>query len=100
MFDGRGRVTREALNTDPAGSILSPRVVGMLAKLISVRGTLCRLRSYGDQEFVFAALLSWMIGQGIETVLIDPGKPWQNGTNESFNGQLRDERLAREWFRN
>jgi putative transposase len=26
-------------------------------------------------------------------VHIDPGKPWQNGTNESFNGRLRDEFL-------
>jgi transposase InsO family protein len=35
----------------------------------------------------------------IETVHIDPGKPWQNGTNESFNGRLRDECLNAEWFR-
>jgi hypothetical protein len=31
--------------------------------------------------------------------LIDPGKPWQNGSNESFNGKLRDECLSLEWFR-
>ena len=31
---------------------------------------------------------------------IDPGKPWQNGTTESFNGKFRDECLAMEWFRN
>jgi putative transposase len=37
---------------------------------------------------------------GIETALIDPGKPWQNGTDESFNGKLRDECLGMEWFRN
>lgn len=36
----------------------------------------------------------------IESVLIEPGKPWQNGTNESFNGKFRDECLAMEWFRN
>lgn len=30
---------------------------------------------------------------------IDPGKPWQHGTNESFNGRLRDECLNAEWFR-
>lgn len=28
------------------------------------------------------------------------GKPWQNGTNESFNGKFRDECLSAEWFRN
>jgi putative transposase len=32
--------------------------------------------------------------------LIEPGKPWQNGTNESFNGKFRDECLSMEWFRN
>ncbi len=41
-----------------------------------------------------------MVDQGIETALIDPGKYWQNGTNESFNGKFRNECLAMEWFRN
>ena len=31
--------------------------------------------------------------------LIDPGKPWQNGVTESFNGKFRDECLSLEWFR-
>jgi hypothetical protein len=30
---------------------------------------------------------------------IAPGKPWQNGTDESFNGRLREECLNMEWFR-
>jgi transposase InsO family protein len=36
----------------------------------------------------------------IETAFIDPGKPWQNGTDESFNGKFRNECLTLEWFRN
>jgi putative transposase len=36
----------------------------------------------------------------IDTALIDPGKPWQNGADESFNGKFRDECLSLEWFRN
>jgi hypothetical protein len=36
----------------------------------------------------------------IETALIDPGKPWQNATDESFNGKFRDEHLSLQWFRN
>jgi transposase InsO family protein len=51
-------------------------------------------------EFVSVALLKWVVEQNIESVLIDPGKPWQNGTTESFNGKLRDECPAMEWFRN
>jgi putative transposase len=36
----------------------------------------------------------------IDTAHIDPGKPWQNASNESFNGKFRDECLSMEWFRN
>lgn len=35
----------------------------------------------------------------LNLALIEPGKPRQNGLNESFNGKLRDERLSMEWFR-
>src|SRR5439155_12041018 len=31
---------------------------------------------------------------------IDPGKPWQNGADESFNGKFRDQHLSLQWFRN
>jgi putative transposase len=48
---------------------------------------------------VSKALLSWIVGQGISTALIEPGKPWQNGVTESFNGKFRDECLSLEWFR-
>src|SRR5690606_41343914 len=36
----------------------------------------------------------------IDTAHIDPGKPWQNGSNESFNGKFRDECLSLQWFKN
>ncbi len=35
----------------------------------------------------------------VHPALIDPGKPWQNANDESFNGKLRDEFLSVEWFR-
>jgi len=50
-------------------------------------------------EFLSKALLSWVVAQGIGTALIEPGKPWQNGVTESFNGKFRDECLSLEWFR-
>jgi transposase InsO family protein len=46
-----------------------------------------------------AAILRWLLSAGIETACIDPGKPWQNGLDESFNGKFRDECLTLEWFR-
>ena len=92
--------TRECLAIDVAGSIRAQRVIEVLSRLISVQGAPRYIRSDNGPEFVSTALLRWAVEQQIETVFIDPGKPWQNGTNESFNGKFRDECLAMEWFRN
>ena len=51
-------------------------------------------------EFLSRALLKWANDKHMESVLSDPGKPWQNGTNESFNGKFRDDCLDMKWFRN
>jgi putative transposase len=92
--------TRECLAIDAAGSIRSQRVIEVLARLISERGAPRYLRSDNGPEFVSKAILEWLEeAAGIETALIDPGKPWQNGMDESFNGRFRDECLSLEWFR-
>ena len=91
--------TREALAIDVAGSIRSGRVIEVLAKLVSVRGAPRYLRSDNGPEFIATAVLRWLTSEGIETAHISPGKPWQNGMNESFNGRFRDECLSMEWFR-
>jgi len=70
----------------------------VLSQLVSERGAPLYLRSDNGPEFVASALLEWIADQKIETVLIDPGKPWQNGVGESFNGKFRDECLSMEWF--
>jgi putative transposase len=91
--------TRECLAIDVAGSIRSQHVIEVLARLISERGAPRYLRSDNGPEFVSKAILEWLEKAGIETALIDPGKPWQNGMDESFNGRFRDECLSLEWFR-
>jgi putative transposase len=91
--------TRECLAIDVAGAIRSKRVIEVLAKLVSARGAPLFLRSDNGPEFVSRAILEWITSSGIGTAHIDPGKPWQNGTDESFNGKLRDECLSIEWFR-
>ena len=91
--------THECLAIDVAGSIRSKRVIEVLSRLISAHGAPLFLRSDNGPEFVSRAILEWIAESGIATALIDPGKPWQNGTNESFNGRLRDECLSVEWFR-
>jgi len=92
--------SRECLAIDVAGSIRSGRVIDMLAKLVSVHGAPKYLRSDNGPEFVSRAVLKWMTAAQIDTAHIDPGKPWQNGSNESFNGKFRDECLSMEWFTN
>jgi putative transposase len=91
--------TSEGLAIDVAGSIRSRRVIEVLARLVSERGPPKTLRSDNGPEFVSRALLKWIADEGIESALIEPGKPWQNGTCESFNGKFRDECLSVEWFR-
>jgi putative transposase len=92
--------TRECLAIDVAASIRSERVIEVLSKLLSVRGAPRYLRSDNGPEFVSRAVLRWLSDANIETALIDPGKPWQNGSNESFNGKFRDECLGMQWFPN
>lgn len=92
--------TRESLAIDVAGSIRSDRVIEVLARLVSVHGAPRYMRSDNGPEFVSAAVLRWLTAENIETAHIAPGKPWQNGTDGSFNGKFRDECLNMEWFRN
>lgn len=91
--------TRECLAIDVAGSIRSKRVIEVLSRLVSIHGAPLFLRSDNGPEFVSLAILQWIADSGIGTALNDPGKPWQNGTDESFNGKFRDECLSLEWFR-
>jgi putative transposase len=91
--------TRECLAIDVAGSIRSGRVIEVLSRLISERGAPLSLRSDNGPEFVSKALLKWAARESLDLALIEPGKPWQNGLNESFNGKFRDECLSMEWFR-
>jgi putative transposase len=92
--------TRECLAIDVGASIRSGRVIEVLSKLVSMRGAPRYLRSDNGPEFVSRAILGWLTKTGIDTAHIDPGKPWQNGTNESFNDKFRNECLSLEWFRN
>lgn len=92
--------TRECLAIDVAGSIRSSRVINVLGQLVSRHGAPRHLRSDNGPEFIATALLRWLQTAEIDTAFIDPGKPWQNGTDESFNGKFRNACLSLEWFRN
>lgn len=83
--------TRECLAIDVAGNLRSGRVIEVLSKLVSVHGETRYLRSDNGPEFVSRAVLKWLTETNIDTAYIEPGKPWLNGMNESFNGNSRDE---------
>src|SRR4051794_41908595 len=40
----------------------------------------------------------WAHENGVRLFFIDPGKPMQNGSIESFNGRFREECLDQSWF--
>lgn len=88
--------TRECLAIEIASTICSQQVIEVLAKLMSAHGVPSCLRSDNGPEFVSTALLQWVNDESLGLLLIEPGKPWQNGTNESFNGKFRDECLSAE----
>jgi putative transposase len=91
--------TNEGLAIEVAGRIRTQGVIDVLARLIAERGAPTHLRVRNGPEFVSQAILNWIIDQKITSALIDPGKPWQNGKVESFNGKFRDECLNVEYFR-
>ena len=91
--------TRECLAIDVAGRLRSARVIALLSRLVRLHGAPQFVRADNGPEFVSRAIVRWLFASGIDTAFIDPGKPWQNGTNESFNGTFREECLNLEWFR-
>lgn len=85
--------TREGLALDVALTTSAQRVIGVLTALVGQHGAPVQLRSDNGAEFVAMAVQTWLARCGVQTVYIDPGKPWQNGKEERFNGTVRDECL-------
>jgi putative transposase len=90
--------TREGLALDVALTTSAERVIGVLAALVAQHGAPNRLRSDNGAEFVANAVQGWLAQAGVQTLYIDPGKPWQNGKEERFSGTVRDECLNMHQF--
>ena len=56
------------------------------------------MKSDNGPEFVAEKVKDWIAGRQIGILFIEPGSPWQNGHNESFNGVFRDGCLNRWLF--
>ena len=90
--------SRECLAIVPGRTPRSDDVIETLADLFVERGTPAHIRSDNGPEFCSRAVRGWLERLGVGTLFIEPGSPWENGYNESFNGKLRDELLNREIF--
>jgi len=80
--------------------IRSDDVLHTLSNMFLVHGIPDNIRSDNGPEFTAKAVRNWLGRLGVHTAFIEPGSPWENGYNESFNGKLRDELLNREIFYN
>jgi len=90
--------TRECLTIEVDRRFTGRDVVGVLAELFAIRGRPGFLRSDNGPEFASKAVKRWLASEEVQTLLIEPGSPWENGYVESFNGKLRDECLNGELF--
>ena len=90
--------TRECLAIETQRGLRSQDVLDVVADLILKHGTPDHIRSDNGPEFIAKALREWLTRVGVKTLFIEPGSPWENGYNESFNGKLRDECLNGEIF--
>ena len=107
MTDGRrfriltviDNCTRECLALVADTSLSGGRVARELDLIIAQRGRPDTIVSDNGTEYTSNAILSWADETGVGWHYIAPGKPQQNGMNESFNGRLRDELLNETLFR-
>ena len=90
--------TREGLTIHCARSITAGDVVHVLQQLFAQRGAPGYVKSDNGPEFIAQRVTTWLREQHVDTHFIDPGSPWQNGHNESFNGVFRDGCLNRWLF--
>jgi len=81
-------------------SLGAQEVIAALQTAIHRHGMPRHLRSDNGGEFIAHLLQDWLRQSGIKPRFIEPGSPWQNGINESFNARLRDECLNRELLAN
>lgn len=90
--------TRECIGIEVDFSLSGERVTNVLRRLENLRGLPPTLKFDNGSEFTSNAMLGWAAETSVELHFIEPGKPTQNGSVESFNGRLRDELLNEHSF--
>lgn len=90
--------TRECLALRTNYKLGADEVMDVLTDLFITKGIPDHIRSDNGSEFTAKSIKFWLAQLGVKTLYIEPGSPWENGYNESFNGRLRDELLNGETF--
>jgi putative transposase len=90
--------TRVCLGIVVDTSLSGARVSRELDRIIDEHGKPETILSDNGTEFTSHAILKWSLEKKVQWDYIQPGKPYQNGTIESFNGKLRDECLNENLF--
>jgi len=93
------RLSREALASEVDTSLPALRVTRVLDEIALERGYPIGIVVDNGSEFRSTALDAWAYEHGVMLEFIQPGKPIQNATIESFNGRMRDELLNQHWWR-
>tara|TARA_R110000787_G_scaffold71920_18_gene160209 strand:+ start:368 stop:1189 length:822 start_codon:yes stop_codon:yes gene_type:complete len=90
--------TRRCLAIHVDRKLNSEKVLECIGDLFVRHGPPDHIRSDNGAEFTAQIVRDWLARLGVKTLYIEPGSPWENGYNESFNGKLRDELLNGEIF--
>jgi len=90
--------SRECVDITADFGIGGQYVTRLLDRAAIFRGYPKAVRTDNGPEFTSRAFIGWAQEHGIQHLLIEPGKPMQNGYIESFNGKFRDECLNEHWF--
>ena len=90
--------SRECLAIVVARRLQSDDILETLSELFAQHDPPAHIRSDNGPEFTATVVREWLRQLAVKTLFIEPGSPWENGYNESFNGTLGEELLKREIF--
>jgi putative transposase len=106
LFNGRrfraltivDNYSRECLAIEVGQSLKGGDVVGVMDRLVALRGRPERIQCDNGSEFISKVMDKWAYEHDVIIDFSRPGKPMDNALVESFNGSFRDECLNVNWF--
>ena len=90
--------THECIDIAVDYGISGQYVTRLLDRAAIFKGYPAAVRTDNGPEFTCRTFIAWAQAHDVRHILIQPGRPMQNGYIESFNGKFRDECLNEHWF--